>query len=367
MIFNVMRFELRRQMKSIIFWLCILLFVIFIYNEMSYIFYLPVKSDADIKAINGHYEYLYVNRTKEELREYVIDRLKTMEKSGVNKKGYMTQLGEKMDKEGLSILQIMNYVKEGNDTDTVKWIEEWIETFMDNGKERLGTVEEVNKNLRSWLGNKAYTYEVSQDYADFTQLCGGILILPIFALLFSRDRIYRMNELIHTKQVKSYEYVLGKYLGCFLSFFLSIFIIGICIDFIVCIKFGRAGWDTSFNDMIAQIFIYVLPSLLFASALIVTLSLVLKNNMAAIPIYILYFIFNVTEGVFTGTIDSSGSVTLYKFLIRTWNIKSINSVIIQNRIIYMILTCILLVLSFKIWAKTDKKSWRVKDDRLLKI
>ncbi|MBU5438464.1 ABC transporter permease [Tissierella sp. MSJ-40] len=357
MIFDIIGFEMKQQVKSIIFWLCVLLFVGFTYSEMSYIFYLPVKSDADIRAIKGYHEYLYVDRTEEELREYVIYRLKSMEKAGVNVEGYMIQLGEKMDKEGLSILQIMNYVRKEKDTETAEWIEEWIKAFMDNGKERLGTVKEVNKNLRSWLGDKAYTYEVSMNYADLAQLVGGILILPIFALLFSKDRRYRMNELIHTKQVKSHEYVLGRYFGCFLSFFLSVFILGICVDSIICIKFGRAGWNTRFLDMIVQILIYVLPSLLFASALIVTLSLVFKNGMAVIPIYILYFIFNVTEGVFIGR--GNFSVTLYKFLIRTLIVESINDVIIQNRIIYMALTVVLLIVSCKIWEKSDKKSWRV--------
>lgn len=79
MSFNLIKFELRRQVKSGIFILISLVLIVFTLTQFKEVMLIPINNEGDILKLesSGYHEFLYVEKSDEQLKTETITFLKS--------------------------------------------------------------------------------------------------------------------------------------------------------------------------------------------------------------------------------------------------------------------------------------------------
>ncbi|CAI6081481.1 hypothetical protein PAECIP112173_03221 [Paenibacillus sp. JJ-100] len=297
-VLKLMGFEMKQQFRSPILIMIGLILIIFTYSEFNtYIYYYPIQSQSDIEGLqqSGYHSFLYVPQADEDVN------------------GIHTEV--------------------------------------------IGTVKQVNQNLLRELDGRTLTSVVAQIFADRMQVVSSLLALPLFTFMFDKDRRFRMNELVRTRPIHKYSYVLGKYGGVLLSYLSIITVIGIILNTWVLFKVSGSGSGLtgSFWDMPITLIIQVYPTILYMSAFIVGISLLFSSNVISVPVVLVYVIFSISITAFTGEVNND--VELYSAIIRndTGFIEQSQVMVLLNRLIYLVATVAILYFAGFWWEKTGRR------------
>ncbi|MEN8907612.1 MAG: ABC-2 transporter permease, partial [Clostridiales bacterium] len=226
-------------------------------------------------------------------------------------------------------------------------------------------LKEAQDYINKVLQKESFTKYFSFRYSDRISVFLCFIIVFMFAFIFDRDKKYNVNDMIFSKPIKSVEYISGKYLGALIPVITLTMLVTVMISFITYFKFKNETYKISILDIINANLLYVFPSVIFASLFIMLLSIILKNGIAVIPIYIFYFIIMVKQ-------DLNLNIFM-RFIIRTdggfydqIDIENFN-LIIQNRILYLLLAIILFILSVVSWKKTKSLKGEIKNNLFKRI
>jgi hypothetical protein len=114
------------------------------------------------------------------------------------------------------------------------------------------------------------------------------------AFVWQRDRQCEVTELLHTRPVAPWQYVGGKYLGLVLTW-------GVLLLALVATIGGRAVWLAAQADLPFVWADFLLPvvgvvgsTLLYGTAVLLLLSLLLRNGVAALLLYVAYWMSSMT-------------------------------------------------------------------------
>ncbi|MEF9951077.1 MAG: ABC transporter permease subunit [Clostridium sp.] len=145
----------------------------------------------------------------------------------------------------------------------------------------------------------------------------GTFIIPLFMVsTFYNDKNTSTIEVVFTQPIGKYEYVIGKFLGGFISFILIVFI-GILVNMFIPIYFGELPYSPL--PFIQSFFIYTFPSMLFYASLSFIISILFKEVVIAIILPMFYLFFNdslpkiaqyIMRGVEIGTLVNKESIPL---------------------------------------------------------
>lgn len=353
---HLILFEIKKQISSISFIIITAIFIIFALSQMGEIFHYPVTNSQDIIYLNEHGEddYLYVRASQEELKTGTIKYLKKLvSQNQIEKKAAETfkNLISRMEQESLSFDQAYLILSE----ESPKLIY-WLDSCKIQFGHKIGTVDEINRNMKINLKGKQYNTVFSEKYVTYIQLIATFLIFPLLILLFTRDSRYNMNEIIYVRPMSSTQYILCRYAGCLIPLFLILFILGLLMNYYIIYKFQAAGWQVDYHSFFIYYLTFLVPTILFLSSLIMFLILLLKKAIAVFPLYILYSIFNATQGAFTGQHSSNA---IYKCVIRLDTAIPYNNFVFYNRILYLILSVLLIALSCGLYKYSRKKAGMV--------
>lgn len=345
-------FEIKKQITSISFIIITAIFIIFAVTQMGEIFHYPVKNDKDITFLKeNRNDYLYIKASPEELKAGSIDylnRIISQKKIGEDEADIFKNLITKMEKENLSFNQADEILSKEN-PELISWLDGCKKQF----GQKLGNVDEINQNIKIAIDEKGYNTIFSEKYVTYIQLIAAFLILPLFLILFTRDSIYNINEIIYAQPISSVRYILCKFVGCLTPILLILYILGEVINFYVAYRFRITGWQVDYHGFLSYYMTFIVPTILFLSSLIMFLVLLFKRAIAVFPLYILYVIFNATQGVFLG---HSTSNAIYKCIIRLTAENPYNNFIILNRALYLILSVFLIAFSCMIYKNSRKNS-----------
>ncbi|MBN1045776.1 hypothetical protein DVW08_10510 [Clostridium botulinum] len=335
-------FEIKKQITSISFIIIIAIFIIFAITQMGEIFHYPVRNNQDITYLKEHGEndYLYVNASLEELRTNTIDYLNRIISQDQMKKedaNVIKNLITKMEQENLSFDQTYKILSKEN-PDLIPCLDVCKSQF----GHKVGTIDEINQNMKITLDGKEYSTIFFEKYVTYMQLICAMLILPLFMLLFTKDVRHNMNEIISIQPISAIRYILCRYIGCLLPVLLIVYILGLAMNFYIIHRFQTAGWQINYEFFFKDYMIFIVPTILFLSSLIMFLVLFLKKSIAVFPLYIFYVIFNATQSTFLGRNQAN---SLYKCVIRLDNIIPYNNFILLNRGLYLVLSVILIIIS----------------------
>ena len=350
-------FELKKQITSLSFLIITVIFIVFSIMQMGEIFHYPVNSNQDITALNKRggdvKEYLYVDSSEDEIRTSSINYLNKIiaeNKIEESDASILKDLSERMEKENLTLDEADNILSKDHSE-----LSPWIKACKNQFSKKVGNVDEVNKNIKNIIDAKGFNSIFSKKYVTYIQLISAFLILPLFLITLTKDTKSDINEIIYVQPISSTKYILCKYASCLISILVMLYIIGASMDLYVTYKFKSIGWNIDYSGFFKYYSVYIIPTILFLSSLITFLVLLLKKSVAILPIYILYVVFNATQSVFLG---HSSSNQIYKCIIRLISDTPSSDFIIINRIIYIILSLLLIGFSCVLYKNSRKNSRR---------
>lgn len=349
-ILRMIQFECKKQVASFTFLIVIFVFTVFAITQISEIFYMPVNSESDIYALerSGEHKYIFIPNTDVELKESAVEFLQQRISEGTisaDNDSAFTPVFEMLLDDSYTFDDVLTAM---NDDDIVF---PWLIAIKTQFGERIGSVEEVNNNLRMELEGKGYSSALFEKYVTYIQVISAFLVFPMFLLLFTRDYRYNMYEIIYTQPVSSTKYILCRYVGIFFPLVAYLYFLGLVLNLISVSRFVDTGYEISYTPFITYFAICLLPTIYFFCSLITLLMLCIKKAIAVFPIYIMYVMLNATPDVFGLGNDWVGMLNP---IIRLDREVGEIGIIIANRIFYLILGTLCLVIACKVYDKSKR-------------
>lgn len=182
-------------------------------------------------------------------------------------------------------------------------------------------------------------------YADRIGLMSALLIGLLVAFVWERDKRDQMVDLVNVQPLTSWQYVLGKYAGLVLAW-------GAILLAVTAITVGwtwklaqQYPYGFVFTDFLAPL-AWVTMSLLFGTAFLLAVSLLLRNGVGALLVHFFYWTYNIT-GMGALSNASLGKFLTYWFFrldsATPGLLQSRQADINLNRTLYLALTAALLV------------------------
>lgn len=336
-------FEVKHQTRTKTFIVVLLLFALFIATQMKGVFHYPVHNIKDIEALesNGIHEYLFMPTSEKELTSNTIKYLQKNLENGhipAEKKEVFQGVIEKLKRSSFSQVYISS---------KDEWVVQWLDASNQQFHQRIGSIEEINSKLRSAVESTEYSSQLYKDYVTYMQIAATFLIYPIFLLLITRDWRHNMYEIIQVQPITSTKYILYRYLGTLIPLLFFFYTLGILLNLISTFRFESAGWKVTYTFFLRDFLVFILPTVVFLSALLMFLMFLFKKAIVVTPIYIAYVILNVTPGAFEG----GGHLGLLSRVIIRLDGQSLSfQDIMMNRAIYLFLSFVFIFLSFKLFG-----------------
>lgn len=165
-----------------------------------------------------------------------------------------------------------------------------------------GNPKEVNQYIQSKLDQHTFSYYFARKFTDFAGLHMGFFATILLAFLFLQDTRKNTYELLHTKPVKAWQYVLGKITGGFLVMTGVMFLLNI-IFFILCeVTALKSEFPMNVLDFLVNSLLYILPNMLMICCVYAVVALLFKNPLPATPLLLLYIVYSnmlkETDGIY---------------------------------------------------------------------
>ncbi len=287
----VIKRELKNYLKNPILWIGMLVVIAGVYQILEPYLKLhyfeteqevqsisvPILSDADI--MDG-----YIPTLDGERMELVREEL---ERSLTQDMGMSEQEASQIMDEikGMTLEEMSEYLGEACGYYGVEYAYQDLEYHQ-------GSMQEVNGYIREKLQEHPFSYYFARKFADFGGLYMVFFSTILLAFLFLRDTRKDTYELLHTKPVRAWQYVLGKIIGGFL---IILFILGI-LNLVfggLCELYGRrAGFQVRASDILLATCVYILPSMLMITCTYAITALAFKNPLPAVPVLFLYIVYS---------------------------------------------------------------------------
>lgn len=211
------------------------------------------------------------------------------------------------------------------------------------------TYEDAVKDYKDLLEKDKVTNAAGRLFSDYLGITAGVFPVFLSAFILMKDKRNKMQELICSRSISSYTYVLSKYAALCTALMIPFLVFASYATF----TFYKIAKVNNYTiDMLAffkYTFYWIGPTILFTTALGMLISIVFNNGIIAIPIqFILWH---------SSLLPLSGDYSLSKFVIRFntlgeySNYIKWSSSIALNRIFYVIVSIILALITAYIWSK----------------
>lgn len=205
------------------------------------------------------------------------------------------------------------------------------------------TYDEALEDFNNILSKDKYTNAYGRLFADYMAITAGIFPIFLSAFVLTRDKRSNMHELIYSRKVKSYIYIASKYI----TQVFAILVVYLLVATHATMKFSQIAIQNNYIiDNFAffkYTFMWILPTIMFTTALGMFLSILFGNGLIAVPIQFLFWI--------TSLIPLEGDYNLSKILIRFNSVGKYSNYIqwkndiMLNRIFYVLLPFFIVLLA----------------------
>ncbi len=366
---NIFKSEIKYQLKSIVFWVLAIAVLGFVFsqfteeyvkfpgdqasgiegqaNSASYGVTHNLSSEEEIQLIRRHlWKDLF---QKEGFTRYGLI-IKDIRVDEVQKKA-MAQLIDKIDNHS----SYQEFVVEVNKLDTVLGGNTIYGDKFRPMLSRKLTYEEAVENFENRV-EEGMTNVYGRLFADYLGLTAGLFPVFIGAFLLGRDRRWRMDDLIKIRGIRSLVYVSAKYLAVVLLL-VGVYLI---ISLIPTVKFyflSKAnGWPFHPLGFLKYTVAWVLPTVLFTIACGMTIAELVGSGLIAVAAQIVF--------TFSNSLPLKGNYSLSRFIIRFNTIEGhdilvkSHDAILLNRLFYLLLSGLLVVLCAWVWEKKEAQGRR---------
>ncbi|WDV47078.1 hypothetical protein PV797_05095 [Clostridiaceae bacterium M8S5] len=269
----------------------ILIFMFTYINCNAYlnISYFNQESIEEFKSINNGAVEIYNGYLPATEKEIFDAGLIKLENSLLNElkldKRKVSTIISKIRKEKFNLKQIKEYMESYNYKNAQL-------CFVNDVEMKKGTIKELNTYILEKLKQENYSKYFARKVSDFLSV--GILIysMILLAFLYKDDYKSTMYELIHTKPIKSWKYIIGKALGGILAINVIVIIIVTIWDIMICIKGNNAGLPVNPIDIWPTIAICNLPIVFYVGFIYTFITSVFKTSLPAIPFLFLHLVYS---------------------------------------------------------------------------
>lgn len=212
------------------------------------------------------------------------------------------------------------------------------------------TYEEAEKEFEAMLEEDRLTGGFARLFCD--TMSGVIRILPVFPVVFLwlKDIITGSKEILYGKKISSFRIIVSRYLAGVILILVPVILLSF-ESLIPLIKFAfQNNYNIDYFAYLKYIICWILPTVMIV-AISGTFFTILTDSPAAILIHLVWWVID------RGITDLTGGTTLLTLMIRhntlreTEVIKEQSNMILTNRLFYVILSCLLLVLTVFVFEK----------------
>jgi ABC-type transport system involved in multi-copper enzyme maturation permease subunit len=179
------------------------------------------------------------------------------------------------------------------------------------------------------------------------------------AFVWQRDRRWEVVDLLHTQPVSSWHYVGGKCLGLVLTWGGLLLVLGVVVGGQAAWRAAQAGIPFVWADFMLPAVGVVGSTLLYGTALLLLLSLLLRNGVAALLLYVAYWAYSMTS--VSGIVEVVPLRRLTSWMLRfdfvAFTPESYHllqehlSALWWHRVLYLALTSVLLALTIVVYQR----------------
>lgn len=356
---QIMTREIRYQLRSIVFWLLVIVLVMFYYTQFG------IASETQLEpepSSSRPYGYTY-DLTPEQEMAAIARRLNFDIRNGsttrqgliINKdlrltseqKEFMNQLYQELKNNQLSYQVFEAKLQE---------LDEWLGGRTIYGKEfrskflsRPLTFEEAQAQFETLVHQEGLANSYARLFADYMGITAGLFPVFVGAFVLARDRRTRMEELIRVRGISPLTYIIAKYLSIVLLLGLVYLIIALYPTYVfrqVCQQGAYPFQPLAFIKYTAG---WVVPTLMFTVALSMTVAELTGSGLVAIVIQTVLW--------FTSITQLKGDYSFSKYIIRFNSAVDYelyhmcaNDILI-NRLFYLAVSGILVLICAWIWSR----------------
>lgn len=216
-----------------------------------------------------------------------------------------------------------------------------------------GTSDEVNSYIDEKMEEHPFSWYMAMKFGDFAGLFMGFTCAVLLVFLYMRDMKRDTYELLHTKPLSSWSYILGKAGGGFAVILFMLAVLNVIFGGL-CLFYGkRAGLPVNLLDFPRVTLIYILPNMLMVVSIYTAIALLFKNPLPGVPLILLYMIYsNMGSTGPDGKFDYYGRALaiMVRFPGRLFEISP-PPMWQMNQIFLIVASVVLLALSANMWKR----------------
>jgi ABC-2 type transport system permease protein len=355
MLRTIIKMELKRYFKNPIYYIGAILVVLSVYSSISpYLEIHYFKEESEIPTLEKYSEIAdadimdgYIPTSKVE--QYSIG-LEKLGQDMVDEVGYsqeeVDKLVSKLQNSKMSFAEVAEYIEANYHFLSV-------ESYFQEADMKQATVEEANQYIKDSLKEHTFSNYFSRKYADYFSVSIIFYAILMFAFLFIGDSKRDIYELLHTKPMKAWQYIIGKLLGGMAAIGIVVVAVTLLFDVFVMLQGKAVGFSVSFLDLWFAVTLYVVPNLLMVACVYTVIAVLFKSPLPAVPALVLYMIYS---NMGTKMEDGSFGYKIRKLaiLVRFPNIffeTRTPPQAVFNQVILLVSALLIVILSITIWKR----------------
>lgn len=342
---SILKLQIKRDIKTLLFWFSFVCIVTFSFIEFGYVVNYPIISEENIMSLkDGHPEFLYIKKGKEELEQDVLDKLINIQEADYSQEFKAAiQNGLNFVGEEFTIEKMNSYIETYYPSYFCQY-----EIVVKNLEDKIGSKEEINDNIIDQCGEKTFSHYFANEFSDIMQTFMMIMCFVLFGFMFDTDKKVEKN--IAMKDVNGINYVLGRFLGRFIWTLAILFSMMIILDALIWFNFHKAGMDISIVELPYYFILYIMPTVLFFSVLALIFNLIFKSGLTALPLYCVFMLMNATGGAF-----NINTPYLLPCIRIDDYFQNASYYVYLNRIIYILISIVLLRICGSLWERKNRR------------
>lgn len=279
-------FQTKKTLSSLLFWIgIIILSVITIHEFYPYLTAYPAETEQQIEQgrKDGRYYDYQIPLKGEELYTYVLTYLENtmihdLKLSSDDVSKYMKEIRSKH----MSYSEIEGYLSESAGAKIQ------ITRTLESITGRPANITEYNQHVKKKLLQVPFSEYFARKYGDLFTLYVLFAALVTLPFLFENDMKDNVYELLHSKTIPSWKYVLGKVFGADFAFIIGIAIITAIVEVLLYLHCLKSNLPFNFINIWTYFIWWTVPSLIFSTFFLVAISILFRTGIAAIPVYFAY-------------------------------------------------------------------------------
>lgn len=155
-----------------------------------------------------------------------------------------------------------------------------------------GSMQEVNGYIQQKLQEHTFSYYFARKFADSCGLYMAFFCTILLSFLLLRDSKKDTYELLHTKPIKNWQYIMGKIIGGLCAVLFILGVLNLVFGLVIQVHGTMSGFSVNSVDILLATCLYILPNMLMIICVFVIVALIFRNPLPAVPLLVLYIIYS---------------------------------------------------------------------------